>query len=166
SAKRHEECRIAPGTRVCVPHSNFKQPHFRILAAQSVRGLPVPRATCARGWIGGRRQDACEAPSEAGLTYPPRAARRLRAPKARRSASQRSTNHQAIDRSGAPRSGQLSLCPLEGSLLESGPLSDRTSNIYRIVGIRSIGIFRFPRIIFRRPNEGGERLRIEREISD
>ena len=36
-----------------------------------------------------------------------------RAPKARRSASQRSTGHQAIDRSGVPRSGQLSLCPLK-----------------------------------------------------
>jgi hypothetical protein len=35
------------------------------------------------------------------------------APKARRSASQRSTNHQAVDRSGAPRSGQLSLCPVK-----------------------------------------------------
>jgi hypothetical protein len=31
----------------------------------------------------------------------------------RRSASQRSTGHQAIDRSGAPRSGQLSLRPLK-----------------------------------------------------
>jgi hypothetical protein len=35
------------------------------------------------------------------------------APKARRSASQRSTNHQAVNRPGAPRSGQLSLCPLK-----------------------------------------------------
>ena len=39
----------------------------------------------------------------------------------------------------------------EGSLLESGPSSNRTRNIYRNVGITSIGIFRFPRIIFRRP---------------
>jgi hypothetical protein len=33
----------------------FKQPHFRILAAQSVRGLPVPREP-REGWSGGRRQ--------------------------------------------------------------------------------------------------------------
>ena len=46
------------------------------------------------------------------VVSPPRAARQPRAPKARRSASQRSTNHQAIDRSGAPRSSQLSLRPL------------------------------------------------------
>ena len=39
-----------------------------------------------------------------------------RAPKARRSASHRSTGHQAVDRSGAPRSGQLSLCPLKDRL--------------------------------------------------
>jgi hypothetical protein len=45
---------------------------------------------------------------------PPRAARQPRAPKARRSASQRSTGHQAVNRSGAPRSGQLSLYPLKG----------------------------------------------------
>ena len=74
---------------------------------------------------------------------PPRAARRPRAPKARRSASQRSTNHQAVDRPGAPRSGQLSLCPLKGSLLESDPSSDRTGNIYSKLGIPSIGIFGF-----------------------
>ena len=51
---------------------------------------------------------------EAGLTYPPRAARLPRAPSdVGRGASRRSTNHQAVDRSGAPRSGQLSLCPLK-----------------------------------------------------
>jgi hypothetical protein len=44
-----------------------------------------------------------------------------RAPKARRSASQRSTGHQAIDRSGAPRSSQLSLCPLKGRFWKAAP---------------------------------------------
>ena len=38
-----------------------------------------------------------------------------------------------------------------GPLLESGPSLNRTSHIYRIVGITSIGIFRFPTIIFCRP---------------
>ncbi len=86
--------------------SIFKQPSPLVLAARCVRGLPVPRATCARGWSGGRRQDACEAPLRQAAN-PPRAARQPRAPKARRSASQRSTNHQAVDRSGAPGSASF-----------------------------------------------------------
>jgi hypothetical protein len=48
-----------------------------------------------------------------GINVPTSRGKAPRAPKARRSASQRSTNHQAVDRSGAPRSGQLSLCPLK-----------------------------------------------------
>jgi hypothetical protein len=130
--------------------SNFKQPRLRILAARCVRGLPVPRDTCA-GWSGGRRQDACEPPLEAGLTYPPRAARRPRAPSdVGRSASRRSTYPPACRPfRGAPVRSAFALSA-EGSLLESGPSSDRTSNIYRVVGIISIGISRFPRFIFRR----------------
>jgi len=38
-------------------------------------------ANRARGWSGGRRQDACEAPLEAGVTYPPRAARHRARPR-------------------------------------------------------------------------------------
>ena len=51
-----------------------------------------------------------------GINVPTSRGKAPRAPKARRSASQRSTNHQAIDRSGAPRSGQLSLCLLKDRL--------------------------------------------------
>jgi len=112
---------------------NFKQPRLRVLAAQCVRGLPV-LANRARGWSGGRRQGACEAPLEAGLTDPPRAARRPRAPKARRSASRRSTGHQAVDRSGAPRSGQLSLCPTSGTPLEAPLIGQDPSRISEVLG--------------------------------
>src|ERR1700709_2303312 len=56
-----------------------------------------------------------------GINRPTSRGKAPRAPKARRSASQRSTGHQAIDRSGAPRSGQLSLCPTSGSPLEAPP---------------------------------------------
>src|SRR6267154_960333 len=38
-------------------------------------------ANRARGWSGGRRQDACEAPLEAGLIDPPRAARHRARPR-------------------------------------------------------------------------------------
>ena len=38
-------------------------------------------ANRARRWSGGRRQGACEAPSEAGLMYPPRAARHRARPR-------------------------------------------------------------------------------------
>jgi hypothetical protein len=177
SAKRHEECRIAPGTRgrsslpgltrhpssplscagltrasiyfarvfrrvmdtrvkpaydvACVAascsisDSNFKQPNFRILAAHCVRGLLFPsRSTRGDGAVGGARMLARHPWRR--VVNPPRTARQPCAPKARRSASQRSTNHQAVDPSGAPRSGQLSLCPLKGSLLESDPSSNRT----------------------------------------
>jgi hypothetical protein len=53
---------------------------------------------------------------EAGGEPTSRGKVRPRAPKARRSASQRSTGHQAVNQSGAPRSGQLSLCPLQDRL--------------------------------------------------
>jgi hypothetical protein len=106
-----------PGHESC--DSNFKQPRLRILAAQCVRGLPVPREPR-------EGMERWEAPGHQWaplrrVVNPPRAARQPRAPKARRSASQRSTGHQAVDHSGAPRSGQLSLCPMKGSPLESGP---------------------------------------------
>jgi hypothetical protein len=109
-----------------------------------------PSRTQARGWSGGRRQDACEAPLEAG-GEPTSHGKAPCAPKARRSASQRSTGHQAVDRSGAPRSGQLSLCPLQGSLLESNPSPNRTRNIYSSIGMASIGIFRFHKIFCHDP---------------
>ncbi|MEA2821721.1 MAG: hypothetical protein QOJ86_3725 [Bradyrhizobium sp.] len=48
-----------------------------------------------------------------GINVPTSRGKAPRAPKARRSASQRSTNHRAVDRPGAPRSGQLSLCSLK-----------------------------------------------------
>jgi hypothetical protein len=74
-----------------ISDSNFKQPSFRVLAAQSVRGLPVPREPRE----GVERREAPghqRAPLEAGLTYPPRAARLPRAPSdVGRSASRRST---------------------------------------------------------------------------
>jgi hypothetical protein len=71
------------------PNSNFKQPRPRVLAAQSVRGLPVPREPC-------EGMERWEAPGHQWaplrrVVNPPRAARQPRAPKARRSASQRST---------------------------------------------------------------------------
>jgi hypothetical protein len=69
-------------------------------------------ANRARGWSGGRRQDAQWDTLEAG-GEPTSRGKAPRAPKARRSASQRSTGHQFIDRSGAPRSGQLSLRPMK-----------------------------------------------------
>ena len=89
----------------------FKQPRLVVLAAQYVRGLPVPREPreAMERWEAPGHQ---RAPLEAG-GEPTSRGKAPRAPKARRSASQRSTGHQAIDRSGAPRSGQLSLCPLK-----------------------------------------------------
>ena len=80
-----------PGHVGCVLRSNFKQPSFLILAAQCVRGLPVPREPRE----GMERREAPghqRAPLEAGLTYPPRAARLPRAPSdVGRGASRRST---------------------------------------------------------------------------
>ena len=76
---------------------------------------------------------------EAGLMDPPRAARRPRAPKARRSASQRSTGHQAVGRSGAPRSGQLSLCPLKGRF-QKAPLTGQDASRIREASGTGIGI--------------------------
>src|ERR1044072_5309771 len=88
-------------------------PSVRVLAAQCVRALPVPRELPrGDGAVGGAR--APMGTPEAGLTYPPRAAKAPCAPKARRSASRRSTNHHAVDRFRAPPPGQLSLCPLDG----------------------------------------------------
>jgi hypothetical protein len=52
-----------------------------------------------------------------GINVPTSRGKAPRAPSGvGRSASRRSTNHQAVDRSGAPRSGQLSLCPLKDRL--------------------------------------------------
>src|SRR3954468_13760910 len=75
---------------------------FPFSRRSSVRALPVPRKA-REGWSGGRRQSACEAPFEAGLTHPPRAARQPRAPKARRCASRRSTFATSVSAdAGAP----------------------------------------------------------------
>src|SRR3954447_18652659 len=53
-------------------------------------------------------------PLEAGITYPPRAARRPRAPNdVGRCASRRSTVVTSLSAVPGPRSGQLSLCPLK-----------------------------------------------------
>jgi hypothetical protein len=108
-----------PDNRCAVSGNDGVKMQLRDLAAQCVRALPVPREPreamerweapgCLRGTLGG------------GIKRPTSRGKAPRAPKARRSASQRSTG-QSIDRSGAPRSGQLSLCPLKGSLLESVP---------------------------------------------
>ena len=82
---------IAPYRLLPLRFRNFKQPRFCILAARCVRGLPVPREPCE----GVERREAPghqRAPLEAGLTYPPRAARLPRAPSdVGRSASRRST---------------------------------------------------------------------------
>jgi hypothetical protein len=104
----------------------FKQPHFRVLAAQCVRGLPIPREQR-------EAMERWEAPGHQWaplrrVVNPPRAARRPRAPKARRSASQRSTGHQARRPfRGAPVRPAFALSA-EGSLLESAPSSDRTQS--------------------------------------
>ena len=73
-----------------------------------------------------------------------------RAPKARRSASRRSTGHQAVDRSGAPRSGQLSLCPLKERFQKAPLVEQDTSRISEVfgTGIRNaknffVSIYRF-----------------------
>ena len=86
-----------------------KRSHSR--GAKRPRFASPSRTARGDGAVGGARMLARHPWRR--VVNPPRAARRPRAPKARRSASQRSTNHQAIDRSGAPRSGQLSLCPLK-----------------------------------------------------
>jgi hypothetical protein len=119
---------------------SFKQPSFRILAAQCVRGLPVPREPregmerweapgCLRGTLGG------------GINVPTSRGKAPRAPKARRSASQRSTGHPGRRPiRGAPV--RPALAPsAAGSLLESGPSLDRTRAIIsppRGTGIRNV----------------------------
>src|SRR4051812_8334958 len=94
------------------------RPRFAISLARPARGDgAVGGARAPTGTLGG------------GINVPTSHGKAPCAPKARRSASQRSTNHRAVDRSGAPRSGQLSLYPIKGSLLESGPSSNRTGAI-------------------------------------
>jgi hypothetical protein len=105
------------------PKPIFKQPSSRILAAQCVRGLPIPREPR-------EGMERWEAPGHQPaplrqVVNPPRAARH-RAPKARRSASQRShrpPGHRPFR--GAPVQPAFALSA-EGSLLESAPSPDRT----------------------------------------
>ena len=114
------------------PHANFKQPSFRILAARCVRGLPAPRGV-ARGWSGGRRQGCCvRHPLEADQWTHLARQGEPGAPKARRSASQRSTNHRAVDRPGAPVRPALALCRREDRFWRrKRPASNRTRAIIR-----------------------------------
>jgi hypothetical protein len=67
-------------------------------------------ANRARRWSGGRRQDACEAPMEAGLIDPPRAARHRARPRlgAAPPSAPPATRPSTVP---GPRSSQLSLCP-------------------------------------------------------
>ena len=65
SAKRHEECRIAPGTRDCVRHSNFKQPRLRDLATPCVRALPVNVPPSSKRGRAERRAPSAPAASHA-----------------------------------------------------------------------------------------------------
>ena len=123
----------------------FKQPRLLVLAAQSVRGLPVsrePREAMERWEAPGHQW----APLRR-VVSPPRAARQPRAPKARRSASQRSTTTRASTVPGRPGPAS-SRSVRRRTASRKRPLIDRTGNIYRTVGITSIGIFRFEGIIF------------------
>ena len=81
-------------------------------------------ANRARGWSGGGARVLARHPWRR-VVSPPRAARQPRAPKARRSASQRSTVPPGIDRPGPPVRPALA-SSTEGSPLESAPSSDRT----------------------------------------
>src|SRR4051812_40220240 len=127
--------------------SHFKQPHFRVLAAPCVRALLFPSRERREGMERWEAPGCLRSTLGGGINVPTSHGKAPCAPKARRSASQRSTNHRAVDHSGAPRSGQLSLCPLKGSLLESGPSSNRTRNIYNRIGIASIGILGSAKIV-------------------
>src|SRR3954447_18558378 len=87
----------------------------------------LARTARGDGAVGGAR--APTGTPEAGLTYPPRTARHRARPRLGAAPPSAPPTTGAVDRSGAPRSGQLSLCPLKGSLLESGPSSNRTGAI-------------------------------------
>jgi hypothetical protein len=121
------------------------------------RGAERPRfaislTTCARGWSGGRRQGCCvRHPLEAGLTYPPRTARHRARPRLG-AAPPSAPPTTGLSTVPGPRSGQLSLRPPQGSLLESAPRWYRTRNIYSKLGIPSIGIFRFRKNILPYPD--------------
>jgi hypothetical protein len=75
-----------------------------------------------KGWSDGRRQGCCvRHPLEADQwTHLARQGDRAR-PRLGAAPPSAPPYHQAVNRSGAPRSGQLALCPLQGSLLESAP---------------------------------------------
>jgi hypothetical protein len=95
------------------PIRSFKQPSLRILAAQCVRGLSVPREPKrGDGAAGGARAPA--GTLGGGINVPTSRGKAPRAPKAGAAPPGAPPGHQAVDRSGAPRSGQLSLCPLQG----------------------------------------------------
>jgi hypothetical protein len=127
--------------------TNFKQPHFRVLAAQCVRGLLFPSRDLREGMERWEAPGHQWAPLEAGLTYPPRTARHRARPRLGAAPPSAPPTTGAVDRPGAPVRPAFALSA-EGSLLESGPLSDRTRNIYSKLGIPSIGIFRFRKNIF------------------
>ncbi len=95
--------RKRPGMTGMILHSRgAMRPRFAISLARPARGDgAVGGARAPMGTLGG------------GIHVPTSHGKAPCAPKARRSASQRSTGHQAVDHSGAPRSGQLSLCPLK-----------------------------------------------------
>src|ERR1700730_14366876 len=86
------------------------RPRFALSLARPARG---------DGAVGGAKGVALGTPWRQ-VNGPTSRGKAPRAPKARRSASQRSTNHQAVDRSGAPVRPAFALSA-EGSLLESGP---------------------------------------------
>ncbi|MEA2889927.1 MAG: hypothetical protein QOI05_720 [Bradyrhizobium sp.] len=68
------------------------------------------------------------------VVSPPRAARQPRAPKARRSASQRSTNHQAVDRSGAPVRPAFALSAERIASRKRSRIEQDTSRISEVLG--------------------------------
>ena len=99
-------------------------------ASEVCQCLARPAREC--GALGGAR--APMGTLGGGINVPTSRGKAPRAPKARRSASQRSTGHQAIDRSGAPRSGQLSLCPLRVASRKRPLIGQDGSRISGVLG--------------------------------
>jgi hypothetical protein len=128
----------------------------RSRGAMRPRFASPSRTARGDGAVGGAR--APMGTLEAGLTYPPRAARHRARPRlgAAPPSAPPATRPSTVP--GRPGRPAFAL-PAAGSLLESAPSLDRTSNIYRVVGITSIGIFRFSRIIFVVPAKAPGRLR-------
>src|SRR3954467_4090375 len=86
-----------------------KQPHFRVLAAQCVRGLLFPSRDLREGVERWEAPGCLRSTLGGGVNVPTSHGKAPCAPKARRSASQRSTNHRAVDRSGIPVQPALAL---------------------------------------------------------